>query len=381
MYPTVIELPYGRSAYPTHFAADRRVTVLAPVFPPPAPDAEGLVEDALNHPIGMPRLAALVHDRARVTIIVSDDARDDPRDLMVNALIRALPRGIRVTIAIATGSHGPMETPPLLSAPAEAQLLDHDGNSPESLVSIGTTRRGTSLTVNRCLTETDLIIATGVIRPHYFAGFGGGAKALFPGLGGTPEIRTNHLLKQDPSSICGSVEDNACRQDFEEVLTHLRAPTFLLNLVSDLDGKAVAAFAGHGILAFRAGAAFARRCFGVAPVTAPLVIASDRLPVTSSLYQASKIAAAVAPLVEPGGDLVIVAECPDGTGPLEVVNQGIYAIGIAPRLAAGVSVHLLSGLSDLEVIATYARPTRSLDAFNSDRVVVVPHATRIVWRP
>ena len=66
---------------------------------------------------------------------------------------------------------------------------------------------------------------------------------------------------------------------------------------------------------------------------APLVIASDALPVTASLYQAAKIAAAAAPLVEPGGTLVVAAECTDGIGPLDVVNEAIFRIGVLPRLA------------------------------------------------
>ena len=43
--------------------------------------------------------------------------------------------------------------------------------------------------VNALDPRPDLVIATGCIRPHYFAGFGAGVKAIFPGLGQAAAIR------------------------------------------------------------------------------------------------------------------------------------------------------------------------------------------------
>src|SRR3954470_3111135 len=78
------------------------------------------------------------------------------------------------------------------------------------------------------------------------------------------------------------------------------------------------------------------------PRAAPLVIASDPLPVSASLYQAAKIAAAAAQFVEPQGVIIIVAECADGIGPIDIVNEAIFRIGVLPRLPPGVRLVLIS---------------------------------------
>src|SRR5690606_28848433 len=104
--------------------------------------------------------------------------------------------------------------------------------------------------------------------------------------------------------------------------------------------------AGDVLTAFRDCAALAKELFTVRARPAPLVIASDRLPVTASLYQSAKIAAATATLVEPGGTLVVVAECTEGTGPLDVVNEAIFRIGVLPRLPEGARLVLVSSLGE-----------------------------------
>lgn len=66
------------------------------------------------------------------------------------------------------------------------------------------------------------MITTGRIRPHYFAGFSGGAKGIFPGCGHAVDIRQNHLLKADPSARLGRLDDNRCRLDIEDAASRTR---------------------------------------------------------------------------------------------------------------------------------------------------------------
>lgn len=55
----------------------------------------------------------------------------------------------------------------------------------------------------------------------------------------------------------------------------------------------------------------------------------------------------------------MVAECTDGTGPLERVNEGIYALGIRDKLPAH-RVVLVSELAEATVAKTYAEYAPSL---------------------
>ncbi len=375
----MVDLPYGRAPYPLDLP-DRSVWVVeAPPRPAPAP-VDGLIEAALDAPFGAPLAAAR---GARVTVIVSDATRDEPRDAFLRALRARLP-GVRWTIAIATGTHGPATLSALgISAEmlADATIVNHDGHSPDELVTLGSTPRGTPVRVHRCVIEADLVIATGCIRPHYFAGFGAGEKAIFPGLGEAAAIRTNHALKREPGARAGIVVGNPCREDLADAARLVPTPVFLVNGVCAPDGAIHRVVAGDLGAAFEAGSALARSWFTVRAPRAPIVIASDVLPVSASLYQAAKIAAATAHLVEPGGTLVVCAECPDGIGPRVVVNEAIFRIGILPRLAPGVALRLVSALSPSDVACTLLEYAPSVEAAIRDipgRIVVVPRASQLI---
>lgn len=378
----MVSLPYGRAPYPLELHG-RAVTLLEPPPPPPAQPVRPLLEAALDAPSGLAAVDRLVGVGGRVTVIVSDRTRREPRSDFLAALRGRLPDR-RWTLAIATGTHGPCGLGPLGIAPElvrDMVVVDHDGHRDEDLVVLGTTPHGTVARVHRCVVEADLVIATGCIKPHYFAGFGAGIKAVFPGLGAARDVRHNHELKSAPGAKAGIVDGNPCRADLEAVVALVPTPVFLLNGICASDGSLFAAVAGDPRAAFRRGVELARPQFTVHAEPAELVIASDELPVTATLYQAAKIAAAMAPLVKPGGLLLLVAECPDGIGGLEVVNEKIFRIGVLPRLAAGVRLGLVSGLEAAIARTTLLEPFDSITlALNQVRgsVIVAPHASQLV---
>jgi nickel-dependent lactate racemase len=357
---------------------DRAAEVIRTLALPPARPVRELIDTALAaHPLGV--------TGGRVTIVISDASRSEPRAAFVEALRCHLP-SVRLTIAIATGTHGPARLDELgLSADLlrGATIVNHDGHRDDDLVELGTTWRGTPVRLHRCVLDADLVVATGCIRPHYFAGFGAGVKAIFPGLGQAAAIRKNHRLKTHPLSRSGIVEGNPCRDDLEEAVARVPTRTFLLNGVCGPDDDVRAVVAGDLVAAFRAGVALARPWFTVTARPAPLVIASDALPITASLYQAAKIAAAAAPLVEPDGVIVVVAECADGIGPLEVVNEAIFRIGVLPRLPSGARLALVSSLAREQVEETLLEYAPSVEPYLSSvgRVLVLPRSSHLLCEP
>jgi nickel-dependent lactate racemase len=341
-----------------------------------------MLDAALDYPIAAPALS--VAPGSRVTLIVSDATRNEPRSAFVEAVRARLPADVHLTLAIATGTHGPTNLDDLGLPGAlrsDVTIVNHDGHRPDDLIDLGTTTRGTPVRVHRCVVETDLVIATGCIRPHYFAGFGAGAKAIFPGLGEARAIRKNHELKLDPCARSGIVVGNPCREDLEEAARMIPARAFLLDAICDADEHIRGAVAGDIVEAFRHGVALARPTYEAAAAPAPLVIASDALPVTASLYQAAKIAAAAAPFVEPDGTLVIVAQCPEGIGPLETVNEAIFRIGVLPRLPPNVRLLLVSDLDEAQTNRTLLAYGHSVDriiASTAGRILVLPHASKLI---
>lgn len=378
----MVSLPYGRAPYPLELRGRAAIFLELPA-PPPAQPVRPLLNAALDTPIDLPTIERLVGIGGRVTVIVSDHTRREPRADFLAALRARLPDR-RWTLAIATGTHGRcglerLGIPPELVR--DMAVVDHDGHRDEALVVLGTTAHGTVARVHRCVVEADLVLATGCIKPHYFAGFGAGVKAVFPGLGAARDVRHNHELKAAPGAIAGIVDGNPCRADLEAVVALVPTPIFLLDGVCASDGSVFAAVAGDPRAAFRRGVELARSQFTVRAEPADLVIASDDLPVTATLYQSAKIAAAMAPLVKPDGLLLLVAECHEGIGGLEVVNEKIFRIGILPRLAAGVRLGLVSSLEADIARTTLLEPFDSIATALSEiqgSVLVAPRASQLL---
>jgi nickel-dependent lactate racemase len=384
-----ISLPFGRQPYRLdldHGGRLHRAHVVLPPEPGPTRPLDTLIAAALDAPIGAPRLEHAVKPKDRVVLLVSDATRDDPRAAMLTALLARMPRDIALTLAVANGTHGPsdlgrLNIPAAIWARA-ARVVNHDAHDDRDLVTIGATERGTPIKLHRCLTETDWIVATGRIKPHYFAGYGAGCKTIFPGLGANREIRINHELKREPLARAGVVDGNPCRDDLEEAVARLAARKFLLNVVIDDRGGAQAAVAGDIRAAFRAGAQACERLYRVAAPRASVVIVSDGLPLTGSLYQASKLVAAAAGLLRDGGTMIVVAACPEGIGPVDTVNKGIYELGLVPRLPPRHRIVLVSGLGREEVETSYCAWAPSvesvLDELVDEAVTILPRAGSLI---
>ena len=239
--------PYGSRPYVVDFPPYMHVNLVTPVRPRMSSSVEGLLERALDNPISAPRLEKAVRPGSNVVVVVSDSTRDDPRTPMLRALLRRMPDDIDLTIAVANGTHGPCDLDRLNIAPdllERAYVVNHDARDAKSMVTIGRTTRGTPVRLHRCVVDADWIIATGRIKPHYFAGFGAGCKAIFPGLGENRSVRINHELKSRPGARPGIVAGNPCRDDLEEAVSMVRSRQFLLNLVEDAYGGAQGAVAG-----------------------------------------------------------------------------------------------------------------------------------------
>ena len=141
---------------------------------------------------------------SRILIVVPDRTRSYPLPEILPALIeRLLARGAsagRITVAVASGTHRPSEHEisgaHLGALPAGTPVLRHDAAAPAA--HCGTTPAGTPVDVNPALLEADAVIALGATAFHYFAGFGGGGKMLFPGLGARAAIAVNHRRSLGP---------------------------------------------------------------------------------------------------------------------------------------------------------------------------------------
>ena len=156
----------------------------------PPKSQEDLVNEALDNPIGSPRLEELVAGKKDVVIITSDHTRPVPSRITMPILlkrIRAANPQIDIKILIATGFHRASTKDELINKFGEEivsreKIIIHDSRDKESMVKVGVLPSGGDLYLNRVAIETDLLIAEGFIEPHFFAGFSGGRKSVLPGI-------------------------------------------------------------------------------------------------------------------------------------------------------------------------------------------------------
>ena len=94
----------------------------------------------------------------------------------------------------------------------------------------GRTGRGTPIRFRRDLLEASAIITMGAVSHHYFAGYGGGRKLIFPGCGERQAIYKNHGLYLDGAAETiaegcqpGILDGNPLAEDLFEIEDRLPA--------------------------------------------------------------------------------------------------------------------------------------------------------------
>ncbi|MGC6416275.1 MAG: lactate racemase domain-containing protein [Bradymonadia bacterium] len=326
----------------------------------------------LMSPIGERPLPELLASINTVVIILPDESRFDMRPY-VKPVLETFFRGHVVSYAIAAGKH-PFRSP-------TGGEWRHDAHSPD-LVRAGVTDFGTEVYYPEVVLDAELRILVGEIRPHYFAGYSGGAKTLFPGMAGADGIWHNHTLKSHYKASLGRVDDNPCRRDMEEAAA-FAGRSFLINAVRNDRGVVTNFFTGHPILAHRLGVAYARGIYEVQVERRyATVVVSDTHPVSMNLYQACKMIAVAAPLLLDGGTIILCAACEEGLGPVDVINSAIYELGLKPILPEEHQIYLVSKHPASAIqpyfIEYLDSPHTILGDINMDDVVIVPYATSVI---
>ena len=305
-----MKLAYGLKEL--EFIAPENSRILLPQELPAA--GEGEIERAINETLGQD-LADFGGRGKSASILVSDITRPSPSHLMLAPLAKKLKElgFCDLLVVFALGTHRRM-------TPGEEKLLlgdcsdmPHFQHDPKKCVILGQTKRGTPVEIFESVASTDLIIATGNIEYHYYAGYSGGAKAVLPGVSSERSINTNHELMRDPRAVSGRL-DSPVRQDFEDA-AGIAGLDFILNMVLNSKKEIVRAVAGDFIKAHRAGAAVVDRMYRKTVKPAEIVITSaGGRPKDINLFQAQKALDNAKGAATPGGTIILLAECSEGLG-------------------------------------------------------------------
>lgn len=325
-----VRLAYGRHGLEVNLPPQTQV--IAPRFVPGLEDEPAALRDALRRPIASPPLADLVKPGDTVVVVHTDITRATPNDRILPVLLEELERaGVRrqdITLLNGLGTHRRQTEAELRAMLGDAivanyRCLQHDCFDDANLVSLGVTRFGHPVRINRTYMEADVKILTGFIEPHFFAGFSGGPKAILPSLAGAESVFTNHGrdMIAHPQATWGVTEGNPIWEEMREVALRTR-PTFLLNVTLNTRRQITGVFAGDMLQAHAAGCAFVRE-HAMVPVDAPfdiVITTNSGYPLDQNLYQSVKGMSAAAQIVREGGAILIATACEDG-----LPDHGLYA--------------------------------------------------------
>ncbi len=193
--------------------------------------------------------------------------------------------------------------------------FDHICTDEANLVTLGTTRFGNTVEINRQVMEADRILLTGEIMYHLIAGYSGGRKSLAPGVAGWRTTTFNHGMIFDPRCASGILDGNPAHEDLLEAC-RMADPDFLVNVVLTPDGKLARVVAGHFEAAHREGCRVVDEVLS-ANVDEPydvLIASAGGYPLDIDLRQAHKGLENACRALKPGGSILFFAECANGSG-------------------------------------------------------------------
>lgn len=202
------------------------------------------------------------------------------------------------------------------------RFVHHDCHDQEALTEIGTTSRGTPMRIRKDILGSSLLITFGAISHHYFAGFGGGRKLLFPGLADRKAIYSNHGLFLDMNTRrlaegCqpGILERNPIAEDLKEIDTYMPQKISIHGIL-DSKGKVSKLLVGRNYEDFetvcREHDSYYR--IGIEKQYNLVIASSGGYPKDINFIQGHKSIHHAAAFVKDGGKLIILCECIDGIG-------------------------------------------------------------------
>lgn len=322
-------VPFGTGELVFDVPSTMTVTTAEGVSRPPVADPAAAIERALDHPLGTAPLDKLAAGRRNAVIVVTDATRACPDHLLVPPMLRRLEAaGLgpdRVTILVAVGTHRAStaeEKAAKLGADVVARyrVIDHDATDPATLVEVAAVAGGPPFTVNRLAVDADLLIATGVVEPHQYAGYSGGAKTVAIGTAGEEIIRHTHgpAFLDHSGTRLGRLAGNPFQETVRAVGRAIGLD-FVINAVLDDGGQIVEVAAGDPATVHDTLAGVAADLYTVEiPHQYDIAVAGVGYPKDANLYQASRAASylqfAPTPVVRPGGVIILPAPCPEGVG-------------------------------------------------------------------
>ncbi|MBD3168564.1 MAG: nickel-dependent lactate racemase [candidate division Zixibacteria bacterium] len=332
-------------------------------------------------------------------IIINDHTRFTPSGLILAGLKEYLDKIDRIEVLIATGTH---------RAPTEDELKKllgstyskykgvtraHDCLDDSQHYLAGKLSSGIDVYLDNSVDIFDNILVIGSVEPHFFAGYTGGRKGIFPGVALKQSIIDNHVKAID-RDVQPMELDNPIHRDMDEVINLLPGKNiFSIQTVHNPDRSIAGLFCGEIHRSFSEAVELAERIY-VRDVDKlyDIVIAVVSSPLDIDLYQIQKSFENTKFGVKPGGVIILVSECRDGVGPddwlrlssrynssTEVLENaqdarmfGFHKLYRPARFMENSRIFVVSGVENYFVKSVFLTPKQDLQSAFNDAIKILP---------
>ena len=339
----LVRLNYGKEGLVVDMPDDLDIRLIRKRAMPVLTDPVAAVQKALAQPVGGVSLVETARKSEKACILICDVTRPVPNGLFLPTIVRQLlDAGMvaaDIVILVATGLHRPNEGAELAEVVGDRWVLEtvrvenHDARDAAAHVDLGTTpTRGMRVLLDRCLVEADLRLATGLVEPHFMAGYSGGRKVIAPGVAGKETITTFHSARfmEHPLAANCILDGNPL---YEEQLEIVRMLGGALALNTVIDAERRLCFVNFGeVIASHIEAVEFIRAYAEIPIDKKfntVVTSAAGYPLDKTYYQTVKGMVGPIDILAPGGDLIVASACDEGMGSDDFVaaQKRLIALG------------------------------------------------------
>ena len=321
-----IDLKYGNSHKTLELNDKHVIATLELTKVPGLPDVTKAEIEALENPIGSPKLSEIAKGKTTACVVISDYTRGVPYKRpdfnLLSPIIEELHEGgikdENIKFLVGTGAHRAHTDKENRDNFGEEivnkyEVISHDCD--KSNVSLGKLSTGNELLVDKLWVDSEVKVMTGLITTHYFGGFSGGRKGILPGITDRESIRRNHAMIIDPEVDIAKTKGNPISDEMDEAAKKAGVD-FLLNVVINDQKEIVKIVTGDLEQAFEVGWKACRDLYRVPfHEKADVVFAcAGGYPKDVSLYQSQKTINNAKLVLKEGGTIVLISECREGIG-------------------------------------------------------------------
>jgi nickel-dependent lactate racemase len=270
----------------------------------------------------------------------------------------------------------------------ENRIHSHDAREKKEMYRLGVDRKGGDVYVNRLVFDTARVLIIGSVEPHYFAGFTGGCKSIFPGLTDLATIERNHVQAVSPEAAPLKIDGNPVAEHLWSLLDFFEKDKFFtVQTVLDCRRHIAGAYCGRLKAAFDKAARLSEQLYAP-PVRQKydIVLAELRPPLDSNLYQAQKALENCQPAVADGGSAIVVSACAEGVGsdyfykladewdresnrPRDGnIRFGAHKLSRVNAMTRRIGVYIHSRLEDEMVRKVFYEPVGDIARFLADKI-------------